>query len=59
MEVHSWKAGQVPVEAADTVIDMPEAPGTQSIEGLLGSDVLRGFGRISVDYTEDVLLLPQ
>jgi predicted aspartyl protease len=60
VEVRSWKAGQVPLDAADAiVIDMPETQGTQSIEGLLGSDVLSDFGRITVDYTEEILLLPQ
>ncbi|PAZ17163.1 hypothetical protein CLM62_04055 [Streptomyces sp. SA15] len=60
VEVRSWKAGQIPLDAADAiVIDMPEAQGTQNIEGLLGSDVLSDFGRVTIDYTDEVLLLPQ
>lgn len=59
VEVSSCKAGQVPLDAAEVmVIAMPEVPGAQSFQGLLGSDVLSDFGRITLDYDEEALLLP-
>ncbi|MBV7697339.1 retropepsin-like aspartic protease [Streptomyces sp. TRM70350] len=67
VEMRDWRAGEVTLEATDAaVIDMPESSQTQPIEGLLGqpiegllgSDVLSGFGRITIDYTNEALLLP-
>ncbi|MGC9544145.1 retropepsin-like aspartic protease [Streptomyces sp. UG1] len=59
VEVREWQAGQVALDPADiVVVDMPGASRTQPFEGLLGSDVLSGFGRITIDYADEALLLP-
>ncbi|MFF8996319.1 aspartyl protease family protein [Streptomyces sp. NPDC014983] len=59
VRLRSWKAGTVDLGAADaTVIHMKTPQGGVHIQGLLGSDVLSRFGTITVDYKDQVLLLP-
>jgi hypothetical protein len=36
---------------------LPEGSGETGMQGLLGSDVLSAFGRVVVDYDEEVLYL--
>ncbi|MDK1474796.1 retropepsin-like aspartic protease [Streptomyces sp. 549] len=59
-EVEEWKVGDVPLQPGEvTVIDLgTAAEGSGGIQGLLGSDVLSGFGSITVDYDNGVLRLP-
>ncbi|WP_282699827.1 retropepsin-like aspartic protease [Streptomyces sp. CC219B] len=59
VEVPDWRMGRVSLAAADlAVIDLPQAPGARSLHGLLGSDVLSDFGRITVDYDKETLSVP-
>ncbi|UYQ60441.1 retropepsin-like aspartic protease [Streptomyces peucetius] len=54
--VEQWKVGDVPIGPGEvTVIDLGPPRGSGGIQGLLGSDVLRGFGSITVDYDDGVL----
>lgn len=51
--VRGWRgAGRVPV------VDLAPPEGRGEIQGLLGSDVLSEFGRITVDYEDGALRLP-
>ncbi|GAB2746440.1 aspartyl protease family protein [Streptomyces bullii] len=56
--IGGWELGDVRLDPADaTVVDLDALRGGRPLQGLLGSDVLGDFGRITVDYEEEVLLL--
>lgn len=56
--VDDWQLGDVPLsEGRIILLDLPEIPGTVTIDGLLGSDVLSRFGAILVDYERGHLVL--
>jgi predicted aspartyl protease len=57
LKVEEWRAGGVDLPA-DTIASMDGLnPDGESIDGLLGSDVLSRWGRVAIDYDNDVLLL--
>ncbi|KUL36901.1 hypothetical protein ADL22_23735 [Streptomyces sp. NRRL F-4489] len=59
VEVSRWSAGKTDLGSTEAiVIDMKASHGTPGIQGLLGSDVLSRFGRITVDYQGKALFLP-
>ncbi|MER7407894.1 retropepsin-like aspartic protease [Streptomyces sp. NPDC000070] len=58
VDLRDWEVGEVrlpPTEAIVVDLDAPHREGP--IEGLLGSDVLSDFGRITVDYDKEALQL--
>ncbi|MEX2586764.1 MAG: retropepsin-like aspartic protease [Actinomycetota bacterium] len=56
--VEQWRIGDVELEPRTIVAaDLPDAGGGLQFRGLLGSDVLAGFGNIEIDYDEQVLTL--
>lgn len=59
VRVENWRLPGVDLPAARIAsIDLPSPAGGQGLQGLLGSDMLAGFGRITVDYDREQLLLP-
>lgn len=59
VQVESWRVGDVPLQARTVVTtDLPSVPdqGPQ-FRGLLGSDVLAGFGSVQIDYDGQILTL--
>jgi predicted aspartyl protease len=57
LKIHDWRAGGVALPA-DTIASLDGLnPDGESIDGLLGSDVLSRWGRVAIDYDNDVLLL--
>lgn len=57
--VESWRLGDVELNADEVVlIDLPGSQGGANPQGLIGSDVLSGFGCIAVNYTGRQLELP-
>lgn len=59
VEVESWRVGEVQLQPRTVVTtDLPSvpAPGPQ-FRGLLGSDVLSGFGVVRIDYDGQLLSL--
>jgi len=62
VEVDQWSVGQIrlpPMRQPSPIatLDLPEAQKTNGIVGLLGSDVLSRFGRITVDYSNSTLVV--
>jgi predicted aspartyl protease len=58
LRMTKWRAGRIALPAAEIqTIDMPEPGGGLEIDGLLGSDVLSTFGKITVDYDAQRLLV--
>lgn len=58
VRVEEWSVGDVSLEPADVVaIDLP-SPDGEGLQGLLGSDVLSGFGEVVIDYDNQQLRLP-
>jgi predicted aspartyl protease len=56
LRVRRWRVGRVRLPAAEIhTIDFPDPGG--GVDGLLGSDILSTFGRISVDYGKERLVL--
>ncbi|GAB3644744.1 aspartyl protease family protein [Glycomyces tarimensis] len=59
-EVDEWHMGDVALDTTEiALIDLPEREHGEDLEGLLGSDVLSGFGEIVIDFDEQVLRLPE
>ena len=57
LEIERWRADKVNLPA-ETIASMKDLnPDGESIDGLLGSDVLSRWGRVAIDYDNDVLLL--
>ncbi|MDI9889220.1 retropepsin-like aspartic protease [Streptomyces sp. HNM0645] len=57
--VERWELGSIVLDPAEVaVIDLGTPRGGDGIQGLLGSDVLSGFGSITVDYDEGMLEIP-
>jgi hypothetical protein len=57
VQVTDWRAGDVDLGARPIIaLDLSD-PGSQGLQGLLGSDVLSEFGAITVDYAAGVLRL--
>jgi predicted aspartyl protease len=56
LRMRRWRVGRVRLPAAEIeTIDFPDPGG--GVDGLLGSDILSRFGRISVDYGKERLVL--
>jgi hypothetical protein len=59
VEVEEWRVGDVELQSRTVVAaELPEAPQGPEFRGLLGSDVLAGFGSVRIDYESKVLTLP-
>lgn len=59
VEVEAWRVGDVELQPRTIMTtDLPDVPdqGPQ-FRGLLGSDVLAGFGVVEIDYDEQILTL--
>jgi hypothetical protein len=60
--VDSWRLADVELDPDEVVLlDLPGAQpdaSTPAVQGLIGSDVLSGFGCIAVNYTDRQLELP-
>lgn len=59
VEVEAWRIGEVELQARTIVTaDLPSVPAQgPQFRGLLGSDVLAGFGVVEIDYDEQILTL--
>lgn len=58
VEIEAWRVGDVELQGRTIVAaDLPESDGEPSFRGLLGSDVLAGFGNIEIDYDEQIVRL--
>lgn len=59
VEVEGWRVGDVELQPRTIVTtDLPSVPAQgPQFRGLLGSDVLAGFGVVEIDYDEQVLTL--
>lgn len=59
VEVERWRVGDVDLQPRTIVTtDLPSVPAQgPQFRGLLGSDVLAGFGVVEIDYDEQVLTL--
>lgn len=58
IDVESWRVGDVELQPRTVVsAELPEAPQGPEFRGLLGSDVMAGFGVIEIDYDNRVLTL--
>lgn len=58
VRLRGWRVGDVPLpRAAIQTIDMPEPSDGTAIDGLLGSDILSRFGAVTVNYTDERLVL--
>lgn len=56
--VEGWQLGDVPLEGGRLVVfDIPAPAGEARPDGLLGSNVLDDFGRVTIDYEGEELLL--
>ncbi|WP_374222719.1 aspartyl protease family protein [Streptomyces spinoverrucosus] len=59
VEVTHWEVGDLRLAPGElTVIDLSPPRGGETMQGLLGSDVLSDFGSITIDYDEGVLEIP-
>lgn len=59
VDVGTWALADVALEPRRlAVIEFPEVPGSAGFDGLLGSDILSGFGRIVIDYGRQELRVP-
>ncbi|CAN5846149.1 hypothetical protein BH23ACT12_BH23ACT12_16630 [soil metagenome] len=59
VRVESWRLGDVQLQPRTVVTtDLPSVPAQgPQFRGLLGSDVLSGFGVIEIDYNQQILTL--
>lgn len=59
VEVEGWRVGDVELQPRTVVTtELPSVPAQgPQFRGLLGSDVLAGFGAVEIDYNEQVLTL--
>jgi hypothetical protein len=60
IEVEGWRVGDVELQPRTLITaQLPEVPAQQGpqFRGLLGSDVLAGFGVVEIDYDEQILTL--
>lgn len=60
VEVDSWRVGDVELQPRTLVTtELPSSPAGQGpqFRGLLGSDVLAGFGVVGLDYDQQILTL--
>lgn len=56
--VEDWRLGDAPLRPGRLVVfDIPVPTGEARPDGLLGSNVLDDFGRVTIDYDEEELLL--
>jgi hypothetical protein len=57
--VEQWQLGDFALPAADVaLLDLPNPPQGEGLQGLLGSDLLSGFEYVVVDYDDQRLGLP-
>jgi hypothetical protein len=58
VEVSHWAIGDLELGGQElTAVPLPDADRGVGISGLLGSDILDDFGRITVDYDQELLIL--
>ena len=58
VDVESWRVGDIALQPRTIVAaQLPEAPQGPAFRGLLGSDVLAGFGAVRIDYDRKILTL--
>lgn len=61
LQVEQWQVGDQPLPSWPVAaIDLPSPPpqmGVDEFPGLLGSDILSQFGRVTIDYEQEVLIL--
>ncbi len=58
VQVNSWSVGQIRLPSAQVdMLDLPSAEKSSGIVGLLGSDVMRQFGVVQVDYSRQLLVV--
>lgn len=58
VRTESWRIGDIPLEPRDIVAaPLPQPAQGPRIDGLLGSDVLAGFGVVEIDYDRRLLTL--
>jgi predicted aspartyl protease len=56
-EIHAWSLGPLPLETDAIVSDLAHP---LDVDGLLGSDQLQRFGRVTIDYdTEQLIITPR
>jgi len=70
VQVQNWRVGDITLDPATLVVtDLPSAQdqpglgrllgGGQGLDGLLGSDILSGYGSVTLDYSDQLLTLGQ
>jgi predicted aspartyl protease len=53
IQVNAWQLGKLKLPAAAVVKgDLPGTEHGQGLQGLLGSDILSRFGKVSIDYSQ-------
>jgi predicted aspartyl protease len=59
IEVEDWRVGDVDLQPRTLITaELPEVPSQgPQFRGLLGSDVLAGFGVVEIDYDQQILTL--
>lgn len=58
VQVDDWQLGEVELATQEVIaLDLPDADRGIGLAGLLGSDILDDFGRITIDYEEEVLIV--
>lgn len=58
VKIEQWRVGDVELEPRTIVAaDLPQAEGEVQFRGLLGSDVLAAFGKVEIDYDEQIMTL--
>lgn len=58
VEVETWRVGDIDLEPRTIISsELPQADAGPQFRGLLGSDVLAGFGVVEINYDEKLLTL--
>lgn len=58
VDVETWRIGDIELEPRTIVAaELPAAPQGPQFRGLLGSDILAGFGVVEIDYDRKILTL--
>lgn len=58
VQVNTWSIGQIRLPQAQIdMLDLPSSEKSSGIVGLLGSDIMRQFGVVQVDYSRQVLVV--
>nr|MBF6591281.1 retroviral-like aspartic protease family protein [Ktedonobacterales bacterium] len=58
IKVTTWKIGQLTLPSATiTKGNLPNAAHGQGLQGLLGSDILSRFGKVTIDFTNSLFIV--